>query len=181
MSKLKFVAISILAFSIIFGGCQKQEAKKEPEKQVEELDKDELKDYKGEDIKDYEKIVEEEKAFQGDVISWEELLKRCENAEAFIDKYEDSEKTSLMKELYIEYMGMLIFGDESTPAIDYDTLNIDEGYIKFLKDNMNENGSDTKEYLFEYNEILKSNNYKMNDDLENRRSQLFEEIREDIN
>lgn len=111
------------------------------------------------------------------VIGWSEVINRALNLEKFINTYSDSVKIEEVKELYDKYLLFTFNGLNNTPLFDYTDQTMDsealEAYTKAV-----ENTGDSKYLaaLSDYLEILKSNNYKLTDEVEAFRDQINEKL-----
>jgi len=101
------------------------------------------------------------------VISWEEVLNRALNQEKFINKNENSIRIQDIKNLFNKYMTFTLFGLNNTPLFTYDTMTLDpeakEAYLSAVE---KADGNNFLETLGEYMELLKKNNYKLTDEVE---------------
>ncbi len=134
------------------------------------------------DMKDYIDImsVESNKVPAKDaalVIGWDEVIDRALNQERFINQYPDSVKINDVKGLYKQYIRVALFGLDNTPLFSYnsnimlnDAKNI---YINKANDNVDSNLMNT---LRGFLELLKKNNYRLTEEVEEYRKAVMENI-----
>ncbi|HHW30603.1 MAG TPA: hypothetical protein GXX20_02845 [Clostridiaceae bacterium] len=136
-------------------------------------------DYVTSDIKEYIDImaIESSNPPAKDaalVISWEEILNRALTQEKFIIKNESSIRIQDIKNLYNKYMTFTLFGLNNTPLFTYDTKAMDpeakEVYLRAVEKVEESNFLKT---LKEYVELLKKNNYKLTDEVEQFRKGIL--------
>lgn len=135
--------------------------------------------YVSEDIKDYINLMATESnkfaaKDAGIIISWEEVLERAQNQEKFIKKYENSTKINVVKKLYRNYTYLALYGADNTPLFSFDKKvmpsNIKDVYLEATK---NVGESEFLKIISDYMEILKKNNYKLTDEIENFRKNII--------
>lgn len=130
------------------------------------------------DIKEYYNImkVESDQAFAKDaalVIEWDEVINRALAAEKFLVTYSDSVKVDVMKELYQRYETIALFGLNNTPLFDYESNAMNKeaktAYEEILNNATNSNFLvDLKGYM----DVLKANDYKLSDPVDQYRKEL---------
>lgn len=111
------------------------------------------------------------------VIGWDEVADRTASAEEFLNTYPDSPKHDEMKQLYLLYADFLIFGSANTPAFDYSS-NVLRPELQQSYERLIEEKQDLKlsGYMQSYYEVLQSNDFELNDEVENAREEFSEKI-----
>lgn len=125
-----------------------------------------------EDIKEYIEIMaaESDRVPAKDaalVIPWEEIIKRALNQEKFINKHGTSSKIEEVKQLYNKYVTFTLFGANNTPLFSYDNkeMNLDAKKA-YLEAAAQKESSDYLKLIRDYLELLKKNNYKLTNDVD---------------
>lgn len=136
------------------------------------------------DMKDYIDImtVESDKVPAKDaalVIGWDEVLKRALSQEQFISTYKDSVKVDEVKQLYKKYVTFTLYGLNNTPLFSYDakTLNPKAREV-YLNAVVNAGDSEFLNTLGGFWELVKSNGYKLTDEVEQYRDNVIESLGE---
>jgi hypothetical protein len=130
------------------------------------------------DIKEYYSImkVESDQAFAKDaalVIEWDEVINRALSAEKFLVTYSDSVKADVMKELYQRYETIALFGLNNTPLFDYESNTMNKEAKTVYEEILN--NASTSNFLIKlkgYMEVLKANDYKLTEAVEQYRKEL---------
>ncbi|MCY6483027.1 hypothetical protein OW763_01500 [Clostridium aestuarii] len=94
-------------------------------------------------------------------ISWDELYKRAENCELFLNTYKDSKARVTIDNLYNSYISAYLLGITYDPQSNKLFDEVKESYLKAAESN-----SDTKisNIVKEYLKILEKNNYKITEE-----------------
>ncbi len=109
------------------------------------------------------------------MISWNEIVDRALEQEAFLKQYPDSERLNEVTELYKRYEMFTFFGLNNTPLFSYDTKKIDpEAKAVYLDAISREIESDYTEMLNSFLEILAKNNDSLTDEVDAFRKELTE-------
>lgn len=131
-----------------------------------------------EEIQDYINIMANEStqvpAKDGALmISWDEIVKRALAQEAFLKKYQNSERLNEMTELYNKYKMFTFFGLNNTPLFSYDTKKIDpEAKDVFIDAVSKGKDSDYTGMLNNFLEVLTKNNDTLTDEVDAFRKDL---------
>ncbi|MHA0858033.1 hypothetical protein [Paenibacillus sp. CMAA1364] len=103
------------------------------------------------------------------VISWEEITKRALSQEAFVQAHPNSNRTIQIDNLYQSYVINTAYGLNNTPLFDYDSHVMDakakDTYLSLLANSDIGNSGYLKK-LQSFMDVLKSNNYKLNDSVQ---------------
>jgi hypothetical protein len=135
--------------------------------------------YVTEDIASYINLmsVESDNAAAKDaglMISWTEVFKRAQSQEKFLNEYGNSRKTEDVKKLYQGYLTFILFGANNTPLFAYDSKvmvpDAQKAYSDFLS---NSKDSSLYKTVSDYFEIIKKNNYKLNDEVDKFRKSII--------
>lgn len=140
------------------------------------IDYDFYKEYSSfvsEDLKDYIEIMamHSKKLPAIDaalVISWEETFQRAIKQENFIEKYPDSDRTEVVKELFDRYQYYIFNGLPNTPLFSYDgnEMNTEAKsvYVSYIH---GESEDELIEKMKEFMNLLEKNGYKRSKEVEN--------------
>jgi len=105
------------------------------------------------------------------VIGFDEVLKRAQTQQEFINRFKDSLKQNDVKELYKKYLIFSLFGCNNTPLFSYDTKLMPEKtratYKEFVKNNP---GSGFTETIKGFMDVVEKSNYKLTDLVEKYRN-----------
>lgn len=112
-------------------------------------------------------------------ITPDEILKRMEALQSYLDKYPSPPKLRDIKDLYLTYVGFYLCGADNTPAFSYSTkvLNND-----FKESYQNFKAADTvfgREFTA-YFETLKNEGYKLTDKISSARNKLIEKVKQSL-
>jgi len=105
------------------------------------------------------------------VIGFDEVLKRAQTQQEFINRFKDSLKQNDVKELYKKYLIFSLFGSNNTPLFSYDTKLMPEKtratYKEFIKNNPD---SEFTEIIKGFMDVVEKSNYKLTDLVEKYRN-----------
>lgn len=112
------------------------------------------------------------------MISWAELLKRASNQEQFIKDYSDSPKADDMRKMLKRYASFALYGVNNTPLFSYETKQMTaEAKKAYLEVSFEANKGSFSKVMNEYLSVLKQNEYKLTDQVQQYRNKATEEIR----
>lgn len=135
------------------------------------------------DIKDYIDIMATESEHvpskdNGLVIGWDEVVKRAQRQESFIESHKDSVKLDDVKQLYNSYVTYAFLGANNTPLFSYDTKKlvpgVREAYAAAAAGSENSNLSRA---LKEYLEIIEKNNGELTDQVDMYRKGVIDNLK----
>ena len=107
------------------------------------------------------------------MISWDEIVERALEQEAFLKQYPSSERLDEVTELYKRYEMFTFFGLNNTPLFSYDTKKIDpEAKAVYLDAVSREIKSDYTGMLNSFLEVLAKNNDTLTDEVDAYRKDL---------
>jgi uncharacterized protein YfcZ (UPF0381/DUF406 family) len=135
--------------------------------------------YVTEDLKAYIEImaIESENAPAKDaalVISWDEVIDRAINQEAFIKKYADSSKLPEVKQLYNKYLTFTFLGLNNTPLFSYDgNVMAEDAKTAYTKLVFSTDDSEYKQALKDFMELLKNSDYKLTPEIDKYRKDII--------
>ena len=137
---------------------------------------DQAKDYYSIMSEESNKIAVDDGSLQ---ITPDDILKRMEAQQIYINKYPGSPKLRDIKDLYIKYVGFYLCGAINTPAFSYNAkiLNAD-----FKKSYQNFKAADTvfgREFTA-YLESLKNEGYRLTDKILSARNELIEKVKKSL-
>ncbi|TYQ17789.1 UNVERIFIED_CONTAM: hypothetical protein Cloal_0161 [Acetivibrio alkalicellulosi] len=108
------------------------------------------------------------------VISREELEKRLLELEDFIANNSDFVRIDQLESIYYNYMAIYLFGVDNTPVYNYQTGIYKDDVIKSFNDMIkNHSGTKTADITNEYLNIIKENNYTINQKTSDFRTNLY--------
>lgn len=111
------------------------------------------------------------------IISWDEILKRAQNQEEFINKYPDSVRINEVKQLYKRYVYLALYGADNTPLFSYDQkVMVPKAKSRYLKAVADSEGSEFMKVITEFMKVLETKDYKLTNDVENFRKNTLENI-----
>ncbi|WP_371378074.1 hypothetical protein [Sporomusa aerivorans] len=112
------------------------------------------------------------------VISWADILNRALTQERFIKEYGNSVKVADIRQLLNRYTAFALYGANNTPLFSYDTgqmaADAKNAYSATLFDAANGSFS---QVMSGYLNILKKNDYKLTDEIQQYRNNATKEIR----
>ena len=110
------------------------------------------------------------------VVTWNELVERAANQEAFLREYPQSEKKEHVKALYDKYVKMILFGLDNTPLFQYEDDRIDEEALKQYKEVLTVlDTSETKTMLQQFIELVEKSGGLLTDEIEQFRAEMVNE------
>ena len=113
------------------------------------------------------------------IISWDEILKRAQNQEKFINKYGESTRIDEVKQLYKRYVYLALYGADNTPLFSYDQkVMVPKAKSSYLRAVANSEGSEFMKLITEFIQVLEKNDYKLTNDVENFRKNALENIQQ---
>lgn len=116
------------------------------------------------------------------VIGWDEVLKRALNQENFINNHKDSVKANEIKQLYKKYVTFTLYGLNNTPLFRYDSRTLDpkarEVYLNAVN---NAGNSEFLKALGGFLDLVKNNNYKLTNEVEEYRGNVSKKLGESFN
>ncbi|MHB1043552.1 MAG: hypothetical protein ACYC0Q_12040 [Eubacteriales bacterium] len=116
------------------------------------------------------------------VIGWDEVLKRALNQENFINNHKDSVKANEIKQLYKKYVTFTLYGLNNTPLFRYDSKTLDpkarEVYLNAVN---NAGNSEFLKTLGGFLDLVKNNNYKLTNEVEEYRGNVSKKLGESFN
>ncbi|HBL35767.1 MAG TPA: hypothetical protein DDZ55_03055 [Firmicutes bacterium] len=106
------------------------------------------------------------------MISWEEILRRAEAQEKFIEEYNTSTQVEPVRQLMERYITFTLFGCNNTPLFSYDTKEMDpeakEAFAAYIaKGSTGEFSALIKDYF----EVLEKNDFRLTAEVEAYRKQ----------
>ena len=106
------------------------------------------------------------------MISWEEILRRAEAQEKFIEEYNTSTQVEPVRQLMERYITFALFGCNNTPLFSYDTKEMDpeakEAFAAYIaKGSTGEFSALIKDYF----EVLEKNDFRLTAEVEAYRKQ----------
>lgn len=112
------------------------------------------------------------------MISWSEILKRAVTQEKFIKDYSNSAKQEDMKQLLKRYTTYTLYGANNTPLFSYDTRQmVPEAKRTYLETTFDANDGSFSKILNGYLAVLKKNDYKLTDEVQEYRNKASAEVR----
>lgn len=125
------------------------------------------------DIRDYITIMATESDLpsakdNGLIIAWTEVAARALSQERFIQSYPKSNRITAVKFLYSRYVNQTFYGLNNTPLFHYDNLEMDLEAQKAYSSILEKNEANTPflQKLDGLMKLLKDNNYKLDDEVE---------------
>jgi len=138
--------------------------------------------YVTDDIKDYIDImaVESDKVPAKDaalLISWDEILKRAQSLESFINKYKDSDKVNDIRQLYNKYVYFALYGTDNTPLFSRDKkVMVPDAETSYISAAANSRDSEFLKMISDYVKVLEKNGYKLTKEVEDFRKNALESV-----
>lgn len=112
------------------------------------------------------------------MISWSEILKRAVTQEQFIKDYSNSAKQEDMKQLLKRYITYTLYGANNTPLFSYDTRQmVPEAKRTYLETAFDANDGSFSKIMNGYLAVLKKNDYKLTDEVQEYRNKASAEVR----
>ncbi|MDD4599963.1 hypothetical protein SDC9_13824 [bioreactor metagenome] len=112
------------------------------------------------------------------IISWAEILKRAQAQEQFIKDYSNSAKVEDMRQQLRRYATFAMYGGNNTPLFSYETKQIvPEAKKVYLETKFDETNGSFSKAMLGYLEVLKKNNYRLTNEVQEYRNKVVEEIR----
>lgn len=112
------------------------------------------------------------------MISWSEILQRALTQEKFIKDFSNSAKVEDMRQLLQRYVVFALYGANNTPLFSYDTKQMvpkaQQAYLATVFES--DKGSFSK-IMSEYLGLLKKNDYKLTDEVQEYRNKASEQFR----
>ena len=111
------------------------------------------------------------------MISWEEILRRGQAQEEFIEDYKTSTQVEPVRQLMERYVSFALFGCNNTPLFSYDTKEIDPAAQKaFTAYIAEETSGEFSALIKDYYAVLKRNNFRLTPEVEAYRELLTKTI-----
>lgn len=102
------------------------------------------------------------------LVSWEELGRRIVNHEKYLKEHVISDYYDQVKDRYYYLISVYVYGLNNTPVADYEGYLFDDIKIKYLEFMKHGEDSEFKDFLTEYVELLKYNDWNFEKDDVNR-------------
>ena len=114
----------------------------------------------------------------GLMINWAEIIKRAGTQEQFIKEYGNSAKVEDIRQLLKRYAALALYGTNNTPLFNYETKQMaPEAKKTYLETGFDENNGSFSKAMSGYLAILKKNDYKLTNEVQEYRNKAAEEIR----
>lgn len=114
----------------------------------------------------------------GLMISWSEVLKRAFQQEHFIREYGNSVKAADIQQLLKRYASFALYGTNNTPLFSYETRQmVSEAKRTYLETTFDANKGSFSKVMNEYLSVLKKNDYKLTNEVQEYRNKAINEIR----
>lgn len=111
-------------------------------------------------------------------ISWAEILQRAATQEQFIRENSSSAKVDDMRQLLKRYAAFAMYGGNNTPLFSYETKQmVPDAKKTYLETTFDANNGSFSKAMIGYLDVLKKNNYKLTNEVQEYRNKAAEEIR----
>ncbi|MEI6156779.1 MAG: hypothetical protein WCP87_00260 [Atribacterota bacterium] len=134
------------------------------------------------DIRAYIDIMasESEQMREGDaalLITWDKLLLRALRSELYLRQFPLSPRRAAVKELFLDYLRVLFFGENNTPTFDYiDNILVPEVQKIYTELAQYQSESVITTAIREYLPVLKRNKWLLTNEAEKIRNELFDKL-----